>query len=277
MGPARPSGRRACAQCLLYWGRTGFCELVSNVTCCPEGINANLRSRPGLSQQLSQGRDRIDWHLMRPHGDARSSETPRWGRLRAGYVVGLEPNTRGTGHGGPWRGSSTRGEEAACAVFSPPFFCSPFRGSSTRGATACGRGCGRDGSKTWGEQVKPPLAHDTLMRPPPAPPQAPVLQHLPSLLLTLHIDPRPTSKHYTPLPFPLLHFRGLPLPFASSVPHLHLPFMPDPLPSAAILLEARPHLLPSNAPPARLSLLRTPQRDALLAQAPSPLFLDRGA
>jgi len=57
--------------------RVGGCGAYEGPrTYCPEGINANLRSRPGLSKQLSQGRDRIDWHLMRPHSDARSSETP---------------------------------------------------------------------------------------------------------------------------------------------------------------------------------------------------------
>jgi len=57
--------------------RVGGCGAYDGPrTYCPEGINANLRSRPGLSKQLSQGRDRIDWHLMRPHSDARSSETP---------------------------------------------------------------------------------------------------------------------------------------------------------------------------------------------------------
>lgn len=96
----------------LYWGRTGFCEWVNSArkrglfrllpprhTLCPEGNSANLRSRPGLSQQLSQGRDRISG-LARDaaHGDARSSQTPpscEGGACESGTRWVSSPRTRG--------------------------------------------------------------------------------------------------------------------------------------------------------------------------------------
>ena len=62
---------------------------------CPEGNNANLRSRPGLSQQLSQGRDRIGLARDAAHGDARSSEAPVTGACESGTKWVSSPSAAG--------------------------------------------------------------------------------------------------------------------------------------------------------------------------------------
>ena len=64
-------------------------------TLCPEGNNANLRSRPGLSQQLSQGRDRIGLARDAAHGDARSSEAPVTGACESGTKWVSSPSAAG--------------------------------------------------------------------------------------------------------------------------------------------------------------------------------------
>jgi len=101
LGPHRllRVGRVLCCGRRPFPRKEGGAERA-HVTCCPEGINANLRSRPGLSQQLSQGRDRIDWHLMRPHGDARSARHPREGapasEVRSGSLAGEQGPQKGS-------------------------------------------------------------------------------------------------------------------------------------------------------------------------------------
>ena len=81
----------------LYLGRTGFCEWRGcgvvgpparvalrrlrggrgAFTFCPEGSNANLRSVPGLSKQLSQGGDR----RLALDGTAEPTRAQSWTRL----------------------------------------------------------------------------------------------------------------------------------------------------------------------------------------------------
>ena len=120
---------------------TGLCRPAATPrhTLCPEGNSANLRSRPGLSQQLSQGRDRISG-LARDaaHGDARSSKTPH---VKGAPARAVRGGSRALGRGVLGLRAEVRREGALRA---PRFFLS----SLMKDGEACGRWLYEDASKT---------------------------------------------------------------------------------------------------------------------------------